>query len=108
VPRTSFQSSGGAIGARQGGPDLGGGRQVPQQDVAAPPSLGRATPAKEVAFLPWLAAEAAPQNAELDPEFSGQRRQDTGMTERIRRVQHVEPATESLGVRRAKQQVTQQ
>ncbi len=91
--------------AGQGGADLVAfGRQMPEQDL---PAVGPA-PAKEIAVLVGLAAEAAPQDAVLKTEFARDRGKYRGMAERIGRVQHVESSAETFRIRRTEQQVSDQ
>ena len=79
-------------------------REVPHQGV---PPVG-AAPAVQVALLSRLPSQAPPHHTRPDAELAGQGGPHRWMTERIRRIQHVEPAAEPLGIRRAEQQVAHQ
>ena len=52
---------------------------MPQENVFA---IG-AAPAKQIALLARLAAQAAPEHTELDAEFAREGRPHSGMAERI-------------------------
>src|SRR5216683_336163 len=74
---------------------------MPHEHGLSVPSL----PHVQVPLLPEFAPEAAPHHAEAHPELARQRRSGSRVPERIRRVQHVEPAAPAFGVRRPEEQV---
>ena len=80
------------------------GRQVVEPHLAS----GPIAPAEEVALLPRLAAESPPERAVLDVELGGQGRPRRGMTERVGRVEHVEPASQTSGVGGTGEQIADQ
>ena len=80
------------------------GRQVVEPHLAS----GPIAPAEQVALLPRLAAESPPERAVLDVELGGQGRPRRRMTERVGRVEHVEPASQTSGVGGAGEQIADQ
>src|SRR5256885_293895 len=64
------------------------GRKMVQEDIAPV----RPAPTVEVALLPGLPPNAAPNHSVSHPEFARELGPDRGMAKGIRRVKHVAPA----------------